>query len=100
MNTDERRWSGLAWAAVVALGIALPSQAHEHGETSALANAYPATSLPGEGDEEFAKLAADETHGPVSIVTMPDARWKALDDAARDWAERTGPEAREILERR
>ncbi|HUL56092.1 MAG TPA: TRAP transporter substrate-binding protein [Usitatibacter sp.] len=74
MNTDERRWSGLAWAAVVALGIALPSQAHEHGETWALANEYPATSLPGEGDEELARLVADETHGRVSIVTLPDAR--------------------------
>src|SRR5689334_15270488 len=48
--------------------------AHEHGEQWTLANEYPATSLPGEGDEFFAKTVADLTEGRISIITMPDAK--------------------------
>jgi TRAP-type C4-dicarboxylate transport system substrate-binding protein len=48
--------------------------AHEHGEQWTLANEYPATSLPGEGDEFFAKAVADLTEGRISIITMPDAK--------------------------
>ncbi len=53
---------------------AAPALAHQHGEQWALANEYPATSLPGEGDEAFAKLVADETQGGVSVITMPDGK--------------------------
>jgi TRAP-type C4-dicarboxylate transport system substrate-binding protein len=48
--------------------------AHPHGEQWALANEYPATSLPGEGDACFAKLVADRTRGRLAIVAMPDAK--------------------------
>jgi TRAP-type C4-dicarboxylate transport system substrate-binding protein len=48
--------------------------AHDHGEQWTLANEYPATSLPGEGDAHFARLVASATEGRVSIVTMPDAK--------------------------
>jgi TRAP-type transport system periplasmic protein len=61
-------------AIAVLLMAAIPALAHPHGEQWALANEYPATSLPGEGDEAFAKLVADETQGAVSIITMPDAK--------------------------
>ncbi|HSS28816.1 MAG TPA: TRAP transporter substrate-binding protein [Usitatibacter sp.] len=61
-------------AALAALFLALPAAAHEHGEQWTLANEYPASSLPGEGDEFFAKEVADLTQGHVSIVTMPDAK--------------------------
>lgn len=64
-------------AKVVAIAMAIVASsvaAHQHGEQWALANEYPATSLPGEGDEQFAKLVADETQGAISIVTMPDAK--------------------------
>jgi len=53
---------------------AAPALAHDHGELWTLANEYPATSLPGEGDEAFARLVADETHGAISVVTMPDGK--------------------------
>jgi TRAP-type C4-dicarboxylate transport system substrate-binding protein len=56
------------------LAAAAPALAHDHGEEWTLANEYPATSLPGEGDELFAKLVRDRTQGHVSIVTMPDAK--------------------------
>ena len=58
-------------AAALAAG---PVFAHDHAEEWTLANEYPATSLPGEGDEFFSKLVRDRTHGHISIVTMPDAR--------------------------
>src|SRR5689334_8124841 len=64
------RWTAAVFAALVAF----PAIAHEHGEQWTLANEYPATSLPGEGDEFFAREAANLTEGRVSIVTMPDAR--------------------------
>jgi len=64
------RWIALAFAALAAF----PAIAHEHGEQWTLANEYPATSLPGEGDEFFAREVANLTEGHVSIVTMPDAR--------------------------
>src|SRR5438876_12272942 len=51
--------------------LAFPGIAHEHAEQWALANEYPATSLPGEGDAHFAKLVADKTAGKISIVAMP-----------------------------
>ena len=59
---------------VLILLLAATVAAHEHGEQWILANEYPATSLPGEGDVFFAKLVADLTEGRVSIITMPDAR--------------------------
>ena len=73
MNADKRRWLVKVLVASF-LAIAPTLQAHEHGEQWALANEYPATSLPGEGDAHFAKLVADKTRGRISIVTMPDAK--------------------------
>lgn len=58
----------------IALLLALPAAAHEHGEQWTLANEYPATSLAGEGDEAFAKRVANETEGRISIVPMPDGK--------------------------
>jgi TRAP-type C4-dicarboxylate transport system substrate-binding protein len=73
MNTNERgRFSAVLLASIMAL--MPPASAHPHGEQWALANEYPATSLPGEGDAFFAKLVADKTHGRLSIVAMPDAK--------------------------
>ena len=43
-------------------------------EPWALANEYPATSLPGKGDAHFARLVTDRTRGKLAIVAMPDAR--------------------------
>jgi TRAP-type C4-dicarboxylate transport system substrate-binding protein len=62
--------AGLAWVSC----LAPLAWGHEHPEQWTLANEYPATSLPGEGDEYFAKLVADLTEGHLSIVTMPDAK--------------------------
>jgi TRAP-type C4-dicarboxylate transport system substrate-binding protein len=42
--------------------------------TWALANEYPSTSLPGEGDALFAKLVAGKTRGAIVITPEPDAR--------------------------
>lgn len=73
MSARQRQWLATGLTAAIALfgnGI----QAHPHGEQWALANEYPATSLPGEGDELFAKLVADATEGKLSIVSMPDAK--------------------------
>jgi TRAP-type C4-dicarboxylate transport system substrate-binding protein len=56
------------------LAASLGVWAHPHGEQWALANEYPATSLPGEGDAYFAKLVADRTRGKLAIVAMPDAK--------------------------
>lgn len=39
-----------------------------------LANEYPATSLPGEGDQHFAKLVAEKSQGRLAIVPVPDAK--------------------------
>ncbi|HEY2628849.1 MAG TPA: TRAP transporter substrate-binding protein [Usitatibacter sp.] len=72
MNTDEHRWP--AWLLAAFTTLALNASAHQHGEQWALANEYPATSLPGEGDETFAKLVADETQGGISVITMPDGK--------------------------
>jgi TRAP-type C4-dicarboxylate transport system substrate-binding protein len=78
MNADKRR--RLAEALVM---ITLPSmlvsfsgdaRPHPHGEQWALANEYPATSLPGEGDAYFARLVGERTQGRLSIVALPDAR--------------------------
>src|SRR4051794_10749403 len=66
-----------AWVPAFAgmtLAFAAAALAHEHGTQWTLANEYPATSLPGEGDELFAKLVARDTQGHISIVTMPDAK--------------------------
>ena len=38
-----------------------------------LANEYPASSLPGEGDAHFAKLVAEKSKGRLTIVPAPDA---------------------------
>ena len=72
MNAENLVW--VVALAAMAAGVISSARAHEHGEQWALANEYPATSLPGEGDALFAKLVADRTQGKVSIVTMPDAR--------------------------
>lgn len=61
-------------AALFAALVPICAVAHEHGEQWTLVNEYPATSLPGEGDEFFAKQVADLTEGRISVVTMPDAR--------------------------
>jgi TRAP-type C4-dicarboxylate transport system substrate-binding protein len=39
----------------------------------ALANEYPASSLPGEGDAHFARLVSEKTHGRLAIRAVPDA---------------------------
>jgi len=39
-----------------------------------LANEYPATSLPGEGDALFAQLVREKAGGAVTIVPAPDAK--------------------------
>jgi TRAP-type transport system periplasmic protein len=64
----------LTFAAALSIMAASPTPAHEHGEQWILANEYPASSLPGEGDDFFARLVADATQGRISIVTMPDAK--------------------------
>jgi TRAP-type C4-dicarboxylate transport system substrate-binding protein len=64
----------MRWILAACIVAAMPVLAHEHGELWALANEYPASSLPGEGDETFAKLVADETQGGISVVTMPDGK--------------------------
>jgi TRAP-type C4-dicarboxylate transport system substrate-binding protein len=64
----------LFFAAALAALFPLLAAAHEHGEQWILANEYPATSLPGEGDVFFARLVADTTEGRISIITMPDAK--------------------------
>ena len=73
------------------IGASLGARAHEHGEQWALANEYPATSLPGEGDAHFAKVVADKTRGRISIVTMPDAKlifgFSALPFVVADYAQ-------------
>ena len=61
-------------AVAALLLVAFAAFAHEHPEQWTLANEYPATSLPGEGDAFFAKAVADATEGHLSIITMPDAR--------------------------
>lgn len=60
--------------AAILLATASVAAAHEHGEEWTLANEYPATSLPGEGDAHFAKLVSSATQGRISIITMPDAK--------------------------
>jgi TRAP-type C4-dicarboxylate transport system substrate-binding protein len=55
--------------------VTLPEvDAHSRGEPWALANEYPASSLPGEADALFATLVAQKTHGALAIVAMPDAK--------------------------
>jgi TRAP-type C4-dicarboxylate transport system substrate-binding protein len=58
----------------MALVSALEAWAHPHGEQWALANEYPATSISGEGDADFAKRVADKTRGRISVIAMPDAK--------------------------
>ena len=64
----------LFFAGILAAIVPLFAAAHEHGEQWILANEYPASSLPGEGDEFFARRVADTTEGHISIITMPDAK--------------------------
>jgi len=71
-NSAMNRARSVLAAAVFFL--AAGAAAHEHGEQWTLANEYPATSLPGEGDEFFARAVADATEGRISIVTMPEAK--------------------------
>jgi TRAP-type transport system periplasmic protein len=73
MNATRRARAAGALAASI-MAAAMGARAHPHGEQWALANEYPATSLPGEGDAYFARRVADGTQGTLSIVTMPDAR--------------------------
>jgi TRAP-type C4-dicarboxylate transport system substrate-binding protein len=39
-----------------------------------IANEYPASSMPGEADSNFARLVADRTAGKLSIEPVPDAK--------------------------
>lgn len=61
-------------AAAFALVIASAAHAHDHGEQWTLANEYPASSLPGEGDTYFAALVAQKSKGKLSIVAIADAK--------------------------
>jgi len=60
--------------ACVAAFMAMGVHAHPHGEQWGLANEYPASSLPGEGDAHFARLVGERAHEKLSIVTLPDAK--------------------------
>jgi TRAP-type C4-dicarboxylate transport system substrate-binding protein len=72
---SDRSQAGFVAALVLSLMAMIPcASAHPHGEQWALANEYPATSLPGEGDAYFARLVANKTRGRISIVAMPDAK--------------------------
>src|SRR5258706_22155 len=73
-NNDAMNRAHLFFAAALAALFPVAAAAHEHGEQWILANEYPATSLPGEGDVFFARLVADTTEGRISIITMPDAK--------------------------
>jgi TRAP-type C4-dicarboxylate transport system substrate-binding protein len=53
---------------------ALAFAAAAHAAEWQLANEYPATSLPGEGDAHFAKLVAEKSKGKLRIVPVPDAK--------------------------
>ena len=64
----NRLLAAIACAAVV--GVSAPSSA----ATWVLANEYPATSLPGEGDAFFAKAVADRVGGKLVIEPRPDAK--------------------------
>jgi len=64
----NRLLAAIACAAVV--GVSAPSSS----TTWVLANEYPATSLPGEGDAFFAKAVADRVGGKLVIEPQPDAR--------------------------
>jgi TRAP-type C4-dicarboxylate transport system substrate-binding protein len=61
-----------AWLAAL-LAAAAPAFA-DPADQWILANEYPATSLPGEGDAFFAKAVADATQGRISIAATPDAK--------------------------
>src|SRR3954447_14711176 len=63
----------MRYLAALAIAIATPVMAQAATEWQ-LANEYPATSLPGEGDAYFAKLAAEKTRGRITIVPVPDAK--------------------------
>jgi TRAP-type C4-dicarboxylate transport system substrate-binding protein len=61
------------YLAALAIAIATPVTAQAATDWQ-LANEYPATSLPGEGDAHFAKLVAEKTKGKIAIVPVPDAK--------------------------
>jgi TRAP-type C4-dicarboxylate transport system substrate-binding protein len=61
-------------AGVFLAALSIPVHAHPHGEQWALANEYPATSLPGEADAWFAVRVAELTQGGLSVIAMPDGR--------------------------
>lgn len=73
MNPNAHEFAARMVAALLALSAGW-AHTHPHGEQWALANEYPATSLPGEADVFFARAVADATRGKLSIVTMPDAK--------------------------
>lgn len=50
--------------------IEIPARA----ETWAIANEYPASSLPGEGDALFARLVREKTRGRLAVVARPDGQ--------------------------
>jgi TRAP-type C4-dicarboxylate transport system substrate-binding protein len=81
-----------------------------------LANEYPATSLPGEGDISFAKAVADRVAGKLVIDAQADAKSgfkpreqlkavaegkfkAAAQTAIAEWEAKSGAEGREVLER-
>jgi TRAP-type C4-dicarboxylate transport system substrate-binding protein len=74
MNATLRFGRWIPAIAGMTLLLVATAFAHEHGEQWILANEYPASSLPGEGDEFFAKLVDNTTEGKISIITMPDAK--------------------------
>ena len=61
------------YLATLAIVIATPAMGQAATEWQ-LANEYPATSLPGEGDVYFAKLVAEKTKGKITIIPVPDAK--------------------------
>src|SRR5947209_20288120 len=61
----------IALLAVCAGGVAV---AQPQAARWVLANEYPATSLPGEGDAYFAKAVADRVAGTLVVETQADAK--------------------------
>jgi TRAP-type C4-dicarboxylate transport system substrate-binding protein len=65
--------------AALLLAASAMGSAHVPAAEWAIANEYPATSLPGEGDAHFARKIEQRLHGKLAILPMPDGRlgWKS-----------------------
>lgn len=78
MDADERRSRGTSPALLMAAALAIVSAwealADPLPEQWTLANEYPATSLPGEGDADFSRRVAERSRGRLSIVAIADAK--------------------------